>query len=200
MKALLLQEKLQSPPRDRYQLIPSLDRPADLDKMQFDQLFFQKDRMFRHNILRVNYTTYDVHRKQDTINPMTPHRDIIVMADEESSKRHPFMYARVLGIYHVNVTYIGPGMVDHRPVRLEFLWVRWFELQEEGDWSRSKLDKVFFPPMANDSSFGFIDPEDVIRGCHIIPCFSEGRCYADATGLSQCAGDSDDWSSYYVNR
>lgn len=194
MKALLSQEKLQSPSQ------AGLNEPCDFDGMQIDQLFFQNDRMFRHNILRVNYTTYDIHRKQDTINPMTPHRDVMVIADEEDSERHPFMYARVLGIYHVNVIYIGPGMVDYRPRRLEFLWVRWFELEAEGDWSQSKLDIVAFPPMADGSSFGFLDPEDVVRGCHIIPRFSKGRRYVDARGLSRCARDSDDWKSYYINR
>lgn len=179
---------------------PRTDRPPDFDSMRVDQLFFQHDRMFRHNILRVNYTTYDVHRKQDTVNPMTPHRDIMIMADEEDYKCHPYMYARVLGVYHVNVTYIGPEMVDQRPRRLEFLWVRWFEVEEEGDWSQSKLDRVSFPPMANYSSFGFLDPDDVVRSCHIIPRFSQGQRYSDAVGLSRCARDSNDWSSYYINR
>lgn len=180
--------------------LPSLDTPPDLNNMQVDRIFFQNDKIYRHNIMRVNYTTYDVHRKQDTINPMTPHRDIMVIADGEDTKHHPFMYARVLGIFHVNVAYIGPGMIDYRYRRLEFLWVRWFELEEEGDWRRSKLDKVSFSRMSDDSSFGFLDPNDVLRGSHIIPCFSRGRRYRDAVGLSRCAQDSDDWSSYYINR
>lgn len=36
---------------------------------------------------------------------------------------HPFNYARVLGVYHINAVYVGPGMVDYQPHWLEFLWV-----------------------------------------------------------------------------
>jgi hypothetical protein len=36
-----------------------------------DRIFFQLDRMYKHALLRVNYTTYDVRRAQDVINPNT---------------------------------------------------------------------------------------------------------------------------------
>ena len=61
--------------------------------------------------MRVNYTTYDMRRDQDTINPRT-HADVMVLnpGDEESEdERHPYWYARVCGIFHANVLYLGPG-------------------------------------------------------------------------------------------
>ena len=45
---------------------------------------------------------------------------------------HHFLYARVLGAYHVNVIYTGPGMRDFEAHHFEFLWVRWFEVVNRG--------------------------------------------------------------------
>lgn len=117
---------------------------------------------------------------------------------------HPFSYAHILGIFHVNAIYIGPGMVDYTPRQLDFLWVRWYQHDRHGrdptGWDSYLLDQISFPPMALSSSFGFIDPADVLRGCHIIPNFAKGKRYNDGVGLSQCASDSEDWHSYYVGR
>jgi hypothetical protein len=90
---------------------------------------------------------------------------------------HHFLYARVLGGYHVNAIYTGPGMHDFESRRFDFLWVRWFEVVNPGSsgWSNSKLDSVRFPPMNENRSFGFVDPKDVLRGCHILPVFAKGK-------------------------
>jgi hypothetical protein len=167
-----------------------------------DRLLLKHDRMYLHNILRVNYTTYDVRRKQDTINPNTSHRDIMVLADNDDDSDHPFLYARVIGIFHVNVVYTGGTMVDYHPRKVNVLWVRWFEYDTNvpGSWSRSRLDHLSFPPMSHEESFGFLDPADVVRGCHIIPAFAAKKRYADERGLSHCAKDTGDWRRYYVNR
>ena len=39
------------------------------------------DRIYRHKVLRVNYTTYNVHRDQDSLNPRT-HGDIMVLSGD----------------------------------------------------------------------------------------------------------------------
>jgi hypothetical protein len=151
--------------------------------------------------MRINYTTYDVRRKQDTINPATPHRDVIVMAENDDDSEHPFLYARVIGIFHANIIYTGSPAVDYRPRRLEFLWVRWYELDPKapaGGWANLTLDRLRFPPMATENAFGFIDPADVVRSSHIVPQFAAGKRYV-SEGLSRCARDSGDWKSYYVN-
>lgn len=193
-----------------------------------DHIIFKHNRMYTHNILRVNYTTYDVRRAQDTINPNTSHCDALFLAengdDLDDLDTHTFLYGRILGIYHVNVIYNGPGMLDYRPRRVEFLWVRWFELIEpQGSWASYTLDSLQFPPMASEGSFSFVDPANIIRGCHLIPRFSKGVRYANhpilakgrrswiqsgvptrgrqlPRGISMCARDSSDWMEYYVNR
>jgi hypothetical protein len=170
-----------------------------------DMVLFKNDRIYRHNLIRLNYTTYDVRRDQDVVNPKTPHRDIMLLANPdglEANFNHPFLYARVLGIYHANVVYIGPGMLDYVPRRVEFLWVRWF--QYCGSCSvvsnNRRLDCVRFPPMASESAFGFVDPSDVLRGCHIVPRLAKRKVHSDGIGLSRLVDDSNDWHFYYVNR
>jgi hypothetical protein len=155
--------------------------------------------------MRINYTTYDVRRSQDVVNPSTPHCNVMFLrepdSDDDSGTGHPFRYARVLGIYHANVIYVGPGMLNYRPHRMEFLWVRWYQLNAGTNmWSTKKLDRVHFPPIAGDDAFGFVDPASVLRSCHIVPAFATKRVHIDGKGLSHCAQDSLDWTAYYVAR
>ena len=157
----------------------------------------KQDRFYRHNLTRINYTTYDVRHAQDIINPNTEHRDIMML----SGSSHPFCYARVIGIFHTNVIYTGPGLLDYQPRRLEFLWVRWFELIEQpSDGCDLALDALRFIPMMEDEAFGFVDPTDVIRSCHLIPAFAMGRLHPNGVAMSRCAQDGADWKKYYVNR
>lgn len=169
-----------------------------------NSILFKHDRLYKHNIMRINYTTYDIRRSQDVVHSTTSHCNIMVLADPNTSQGsdlHPFRYARVLGVYHVNVVYVGPGMTDYQPRRMEFLWVRWYQRVEMIGtvWSACKLDHVRFLPIAEQDAFGFIDPSDVLRACHIVPVFSRGKLHADSKGLSRCARDSADWVTYYVN-
>lgn len=165
------------------------------------QVLFKNDRIYGHHLMRINYTAYDVRRAQDSINPSTDHRDIMLLSDAPSSTAHPFCYARVLGIFHANAIYNGPGLKDHQPRRLEFLWVRWFEVleghREQNAW---KLDVVRFVPMDEDDAFGFVDPADVLRSCHLIPDFSTGKLHPDCQAMSRASRDAHDSKLYCVNR
>ena len=151
-----------------------------------------------------NYTPYDVRRGRDIINCGTPQRNVMMLSsttsDVESTSKSRYMYAQVLGAYHANVMYVGPGMLDYKPRRLDFLWVRWYEVKCAGtdSWRNSQIPMVAFPPLASESAFGFIDPADVLRACHIIPAFARGQVHDDGIGLSRCAGDKNDYNAYYV--
>ncbi|KAI6039572.1 hypothetical protein EDC04DRAFT_2521488, partial [Pisolithus marmoratus] len=57
-----------------------------------------------------------------------------------------------------------------------------------------------FPPMNDHGTFDFIDPANILHGCHLIPAFTKGRSHSDCTSLSPITRDSDDWNYYYVNR
>jgi hypothetical protein len=172
---------------------------------ELDGILFKNDHMYRHNLVRINYTTYDVRRSQDVVNPNTSHRDIILLANQDGDSQtdavHPFLYARVLAIFHANIIYNGPGMLDYAPRKIYFLWVRWFEYSGEAvTWKHRRLDSLHFPPVAKDDAFGFVDPSHVLRGCHIIQAFKHGKVHLDGIGLSPCANDSQDWRQYCVNR
>lgn len=181
----------------------------DLDTCnETDHIFFKNDRLYKHRVFRINYTTYDVRRAQDIINPNTSHKDIMVLRDdtddtdgeEDNHVSSRFLYARVLGIYHVNVVYTGTGTLDYQPRRMEFLWVRWFQPTTlPCGWGSRRLDCIKFFPVAHEYAFGFLDPSDVLRACHIFPRMALGRVHQDS-GLSICAKDQSDWQYYYVNR
>lgn len=170
-------------------------------------IFFKGERMYSHKIARFNYTTYDVRRAQDVVNPATPHCNVMLLSDAVSSagslepgpsQSHPYLYAQVIGIYHANIIYTGPGMLDHTPHRMDFLWVRWYNYQDGENTAR--LGRLSFPPITSEGAFGFVNPADIIRGCHVIPRFSQGKRYPTGNGLSKFAHDSHDWLEYHIDR
>ncbi|KAF9234634.1 hypothetical protein BU15DRAFT_16883, partial [Melanogaster broomeanus] len=167
-----------------------------------NQIVFKNDRIYRHNILRINYTTYNICRAQDVVHPNTEHHNVMLLAaDFKGTSQHPFCYARVLGIYHANVIYIGPGSRDYQARRLDFLWVRWYKVVDmPSGWCHQALDALQFAPMMGEDAFGFIDPADVLRGCHLIPAFDKGKLHPDGVAMSHYARDANDWKLYYVNR
>ncbi|KAJ7033960.1 hypothetical protein C8F04DRAFT_1260454 [Mycena alexandri] len=137
----------------------------------------QRERVYTHKILRVNYTTYDTQRDQDTLNTST-HPDFMVLAhEEEDNNPHPYWYGRILGIFHADVRHVGPrSKTGGRPQRMEFLWVRWFgrDIDHVAGWATKRLHRVGFVE-ADNGPFGFLDPAQVLRGAHIIPAFHHGR-------------------------
>ncbi|KAG6915518.1 hypothetical protein DXG01_011049 [Tephrocybe rancida] len=175
--------------------------PALNDRNDWQSVFLRQDRIYRHNIMRVHYTSYDVRRSADVINVNTSHCNVMAVNPDFTGNdgiEHPYLYARVLGIYHANVIYLGNGRADHHPRRIEFLWVRWYTF--EGNQPR-RLERLSFPPPADEHSFGFIAPNDVLRGSHLAPGFSRGKPSHEQRGaLSVWARDHEDWQFYYVMR
>ena len=77
----------------------------------------------------------------------------------------------------------------------------WLELVDApAAWDTYLLDKVRFVPMNQADVFGFIDPEDVLRSCHLVPTFTAGKLHANGTVFSRIARNSEDWKQYYVNQ
>jgi hypothetical protein len=120
----------------------------------------------------------------------------------DSASGHRFRYARVLGVYHANVIYVGHGMLNYQPRRMEFLWVRWYQTVNAtaSGWNALKLDRVKFLPMTDDDAMGFIDPSDVLRASYIVPAFSSGKHIMIPENISRCAQNSSDYNQYYVDR
>jgi hypothetical protein len=175
--------------------------PLGLDDTASNSVYFKNESIYRHKIIRFNFTTYDMRRGTDIVKPEGPRCNIMLLADGSDPSNHHFLYARVLGAYHANVMYSGPGMQGFETRSLHFLWVRWYEVvhPESSGWNDSTLDMVRFPPMHEDTSFGFVDLNDVLRGCHILPAFAKGKRTANIN-VSRCAKDSKDYLLYYVGR
>jgi hypothetical protein len=139
--------------------------PGVGDEQDINTIIFKDDCMYHHNIARFNYITYNVQRAQDIINPGTSHCNIMVLHsnNDMGCQGHRYNYGKVLGIYHVNVIFIGHGMVDYTPIQMDFLWIRWYKpVDEVSAWDTSTLDRVNFPPLTNEHSFDFLDPADVL--------------------------------------
>lgn len=188
-------------------VLPGLDNSYNGRPATFNHVILKGNRIYRHSIIRINYTTYDVRRGQDSFNPSGSKRDIMLLAgqsaDDTDSEAvsHRFRYARIVGIYHVNVQYVGPGLKDYNPRRLDVLHVRWFQLvlpdpRQDG----VELSMLQFVSLNEDHAFGFVDPAEVLRGCHVIPAFAKGKRQPDDPAISCSRKDSDNWRCYYVNR
>ena len=143
-------------------------------------------------------------RDQDSMNPRT-HCDVMVFSPEAGANAHPYWYARVLGVFHAKVMHSGPDARNRSVQHVEFLWVRWFGVEPGYTWgfSTARLPKIGFVPDIDDSAFGFLDPSLVIRGCHLVPSFANGRTsellHTSSTTAARHPGEEDDWTNYYVN-
>jgi hypothetical protein len=175
-----------------------LPPPTDNDGTNF--VFIKNDLIYHHRVTRFHFTTYDVRRGTDVINPGTARCNIMLLAD--TTDPHHFLYARVIGAYHANVIYTGTGMRDYEARRMDFLWVRWYDVVDPASsgWGASKLDSLRFLPINGPDAFGFVDPSDVLRGCHVLPTFVKGKRHMDGVGVSRCARDGKDYHRYYVGR
>ncbi|THH16591.1 hypothetical protein EUX98_g9280 [Antrodiella citrinella] len=166
-----------------------------------------QDRLYRHKVLRVNYTTYDVRRGQDSLNPRT-HPDIMVLAHEDNSgDSHPYWFARIIGVYHVNVKLLNSdlSLPSGPPKRMEFLWVRWFgrDPGAPSGWRARRLPRIGFVDATTEAGsppFGFLDPAQVIRGVHLMPAFAHGRTteLLPPSIARQPDENDEDWQCYYV--
>ena len=182
-----------------------LDDPNDSilesHPLQLNHVLFKENKIYHHRLLRINYTTYNLQHGFDSINPHTDHQAIMLLSNLDNDS-HPFSYAWVLEIFHTNIIHSGPGLKDFQLCWMEFLWVQWFEVLQDCSsmWEQCTLDTVRFLPMADEDAFSFIDPANVLRGCHIIPSFVDGCLHPERVAISHCAGDSDDWKWYYINQ
>lgn len=168
-----------------------------------------KNLIYSHKVMRVNYTTYDLRREQDTISIRTK-PDIILLSREDSpdsdgAAPHPYWYARVIGIFHADVIHTGLQSKSLLPQRMDFLWVRWlgrdYSRLHQCGWKARRLMRVGFQDGSSPGAFGFLDPALVIRSVHLEPAFALGRTdeYLLPSIARQPSDEDKDWAFYYVN-
>jgi hypothetical protein len=92
---------------------------------------------------------------------------------------------------------------SQEPKKMEFLFVRWFghDMDDRGGWKSKKLHQIGFIDSNDASTFGFIDPSDVIRAVHLIPRFLWGRTKSllEHSLAWSIMENDEDWVRYYVN-
>ncbi|OJT02243.1 hypothetical protein TRAPUB_13472 [Trametes pubescens] len=181
------------------------DLPFSLNLLA--NLTIDGDSLYQHRVIRFNYTTYDMRRDQDSVNPRT-HADVMLLARDRADGAHPYWYARVVGILHAYVRYTGPGAHSRWKTwqRLEMLWVRWYEFDTTyaSGFQERRIPRLRFVD-AHDKdavAFDFIDPADVLRGTYIIPSFDGGLTtdyldYAGSVGRHESHPD-EDYRYYFV--
>jgi len=166
---------------------------------------FIGNKIYSVQTCRIHYTTYDLQRQCDVVNPRA-HPDIMLRSPAAEGAE-PYWYARVIGIYHANVWTEHPAIRGGTNARrMDFLWVRWFgdEPGYRSGFRKAHLPKIGFVESTDDFAFSFVDPANVIRGCHLIPAFDAGRS-ADllphSHSIARCLTpeNKDDWLNFYVN-
>ena len=96
-----------------------------------------------------------------------------------------------------------PGARNVR--RMDFLWVRWFgEVPGyRSGFRRARLPAIGFVKSTDEFAFSFVDPANVVCGCHLIPAFDAGRSdnLLWPRSIARCLNpeDTDDWLYFYVN-
>jgi hypothetical protein len=160
------------------------------------------NRIYSAKVLRVNFTTYDVRRDQDSMNPRAS-CNVMVLSPESGEDAHPFWYAQVLGVFHTRILHVGPAATNRSVQNVEFLWVRWLGLvpDHQFGFKSAHLPKIGFVEHTDSLAFGFLDPSLVIRGCHLIPAFANGKTSSllpFTPTAARSPNEHEDWVAFYV--
>ncbi|KJA15203.1 hypothetical protein HYPSUDRAFT_194556 [Hypholoma sublateritium FD-334 SS-4] len=115
---------------------------------------------------------------------------------------HPFEYARIIGVFHVDVVLNIPGATKE-PESYQVIWVRRYRIDPtyRAGFEHKRLYRLEFIPSSEDDAFGFLDPDEIIRGSHLIPGFHYGSTEDLLKGntVAREEGELDDWRYLYVN-
>ena len=149
------------------------------------------NKIYSLQLLRVNYTMYDIHRAQDLVNPRT-HPDIMVLSHEDD----PWAHLRVL--------HLDPSTMNCSVQHMEVLWVSWCGLVPGHRFGPkvTQLPKIGFVPDTDPLAFDFLDPSLVVHVTHLIPTFNDGQTtelLAASLTAGQPPGETDNWVSFFVS-
>ena len=106
-----------------------------------------------------------------------------------------FLYAKVLGIFHINVLKKQKTGSSSKLCQIENFQIWWYKYN--GFNKSARLYKVSFPSIFEEESFGLVHPAKVLRTCHIIPDFAQEKNIGSNEAF--IVGHND-WTYYYVNR
>ncbi|KIL64549.1 hypothetical protein M378DRAFT_39294, partial [Amanita muscaria Koide BX008] len=173
-----------------------------------NHVIIKNNSIYTHKVIQVNYTTYDIRRAQDFSNLATGNSYFMVLGCENEARKdpHPYWYGRIIGNYHAEVIYTGAQSRSLEPQIMEFLWVRWLGRDPSDNyrdgWTTRQLPRIGFVSYEDEAAFGFLNPILILRGVHLIPCFSLGRTKDLLPKPSLCRlphEKDEDWDMFYVN-
>lgn len=124
---------------------------------------FRGNKLYRHKVVRVNYTTYDIRRAQDSLNPWT-HADFMVLAHKDGDDAFPYWFGRIIEVFHADIVHTGVASKSIEPQQMDFLWVRWFgrDLSHKSGFKAKCLHRLGFLPDDQPGAFAFLDPQEII--------------------------------------
>ena len=130
------------------------------------------DALYRHAKLNIKYTAYDMQEEEDIIYPKN-HSGIMALSSDNDNP-HPYIYARVLDLFHVEVTNNASNAIRYassKAVRLEMVWVQWYDYDEQipSGFNHLRYPSITLCPDSNPASYGLLHPEDILRYAHLIP-------------------------------
>ena len=182
--------------------ITSYDCFTDNDRAHVS---IQGNTLYRHRTLKLRYTTYDMRDGEDKMYQRL-HPDIMVLSD---SNKHPYLYGRVLDIFHTNVGNSASNSIltsGNCTARLEMVWVRWFRVEGPGPdrqqgFHTLRCPSVTFCRAEEPDAFGLIHPDEIVRMVHLIPRFKLLRTdeYLAGPSAARPKGEEDDWRGFSVN-
>ncbi|KIK92915.1 hypothetical protein PAXRUDRAFT_790802 [Paxillus rubicundulus Ve08.2h10] len=180
--------------------VPLANQDCGYSPEERNEVLIRGNMLFAVKTMQVHYTTYDLREEYDYLR-LGHQCDVMVPTGESEPGCHPYWYARVLGIYHVDVRLLG-GNQDY--CNLHLLWVRWFGTSpgHRSGLKAGRLPKIGFVSSSDSSAFGFLDPSLVVRAAHLIPAFADGRgshLLRAGKSVGRQGDEEDDWVSFYVN-
>jgi hypothetical protein len=99
----------------------------------------------------------------------------MVLSHETDEAQHPYWYAQIIQIFHVDIWDYNTSMA--KPRQMNLLFVCWFGRDPSYNFSFSAkwLPCISFLRGDDPCAFGFVDPDVVIWGVHLIPGFEHGQ-------------------------
>jgi hypothetical protein len=124
-----------------------------------------------------------------------------MVSSGKTRPKHPYWYAHVLGIYHMDTWLNIKGPTKKH--QLEVLYVRWLAplADHHSGMACARLPKVAFIEETDRDAFGFLDPRQVIQSAHLIPAFKSGQGTTSlryGETFARRDSDLDDWEAFYV--
>ena len=158
--------------------------------------------LYRHKMLHLSHTSYDMQEDTELIR-QRKYPGIMVLSDDEE---HPYLYGRVLNLFHIKVKNSGPFTLLHNggEAVLPMLWIRWFKLDtthEQPGFQSLRYPSVSYCKSDEPDAFGLIHPDEIIRPVHLIPRFKFGHTneYLGRKSKGRPEGEDSDWKHFSIN-